>query len=171
MVVAPSRNQTSIPAKLSEDEEWTVIIDSMLLLLLLLLLLWWWCAQLYGKSYYQPEHYVSKRMLERMALPTMKDELPRLHARHVQMLPEEAEIEYLKVRGGAVTSRCKAHRQKTHAYLLSLSLLRSCGPERKPKTHVNNDFVPTATGLINKNGTPTDPHPQNYFAVTKKHQY
>ena len=54
--------------------------------------------QLYGKSYYQPEHYVSKRMLETMALPTLKEELPRLHARHAQMLHEEAEIEYLNVR-------------------------------------------------------------------------
>lgn len=53
--------------------------------------------QLYGKNYYQPEHYVSKRMLEKMALPTIKEELPRLHASHAQMLPEEAETEYLKV--------------------------------------------------------------------------
>ncbi|CAL8359112.1 unnamed protein product [Boreogadus saida] len=52
---------------------------------------------MYGKSYYQPEHYVSKRMLETMALPTLKEELPRLHARHAQMLHEEAEIEYLKI--------------------------------------------------------------------------
>lgn len=53
--------------------------------------------QLYGKNYYQPEHYVSKRMLEKLALPTIKEELPRLHASHAQMLPEEAETEYLKV--------------------------------------------------------------------------
>lgn len=54
-------------------------------------------SQLYGKNYYQPEHYVSKRMLEKLALPTIKEELPRLHASHAQMLPEEAETEYLKV--------------------------------------------------------------------------
>lgn len=53
--------------------------------------------QLYGKNYYQPEHYVSKRMLEKLALPTIKEELPRLHASHSHMLPEEAETEYLKV--------------------------------------------------------------------------
>lgn len=52
---------------------------------------------MYGKNYYQPEHYVSKRMLEKLALPTIKEELPRLHASHAQMLPEEAENEYLKV--------------------------------------------------------------------------
>ncbi|XP_047460035.1 FERM and PDZ domain-containing protein 2 isoform X2 [Mugil cephalus] len=53
--------------------------------------------ELYGKNYYQPEHYVSKRMLEKLALPSVKEELPRLHANHSQMLPEEAETEYLKI--------------------------------------------------------------------------
>ncbi|XP_049455547.1 tyrosine-protein phosphatase non-receptor type 13 isoform X2 [Epinephelus fuscoguttatus] len=53
--------------------------------------------ELYGKNYYQPEHYVSKRMLEKLALPNVKEELPRLHASHAQMLPEEAETEYLKI--------------------------------------------------------------------------
>uniref|UniRef100_H3DGI2 FERM and PDZ domain containing 2 n=1 Tax=Tetraodon nigroviridis TaxID=99883 RepID=H3DGI2_TETNG len=53
--------------------------------------------ELYGKNYYQPEHYVSKRMLEKLALPTIKEELPRLHASHAHMLPEEAETEYLKI--------------------------------------------------------------------------
>ncbi|XP_061914083.1 tyrosine-protein phosphatase non-receptor type 13 isoform X1 [Entelurus aequoreus] len=53
--------------------------------------------ELYGKSYYQPEHYVSKRMLERLALPNVKEELPRLHASHAPMGPEEAETEYLKI--------------------------------------------------------------------------
>ncbi|XP_034148806.1 tyrosine-protein phosphatase non-receptor type 13 isoform X2 [Esox lucius] len=53
--------------------------------------------QLYGRNYYQPEQYVSKRMLEKMALPTLKEELPRLHANNAQMLPEEAEMEYLKI--------------------------------------------------------------------------
>ncbi|KAM3605890.1 uncharacterized protein V6R79_006675 [Siganus canaliculatus] len=53
--------------------------------------------ELYGKNYYQPEHYVSKRMLEKLALPNIKEELPRLHASHSQMLPEEAETEYLKI--------------------------------------------------------------------------
>ncbi|XP_062256364.1 tyrosine-protein phosphatase non-receptor type 13 [Platichthys flesus] len=54
-------------------------------------------SELYGKNYYQPEHYVSSRMLEKLALPTVKEELPRLHASHAQMLPEEAETEYLKI--------------------------------------------------------------------------
>lgn len=40
---------------------------------------------------------MSKRMLEKLALPSVKEELPRLHASHAQLLPEEAETEYLKV--------------------------------------------------------------------------
>jgi hypothetical protein len=55
-------------------------------------------VQLYGRNYYQPEQYVSKRMLEKMALPTLKEELSRFHANNAEMLPEEAETEFLKVR-------------------------------------------------------------------------
>ncbi|XP_013873970.1 tyrosine-protein phosphatase non-receptor type 13 isoform X1 [Austrofundulus limnaeus] len=53
--------------------------------------------ELYGKDYYQPEHYVSRRMLEKLALPSIREELPRLHASHAHLLPEEAEIEFLKI--------------------------------------------------------------------------
>uniref|UniRef100_A0A1A7XS34 Protein tyrosine phosphatase, non-receptor type 20 n=1 Tax=Iconisemion striatum TaxID=60296 RepID=A0A1A7XS34_9TELE len=53
--------------------------------------------ELYGKDYYQPEYYVSKRMLERLALPSIREELPRLHASHAHLLPEEAETEFLKI--------------------------------------------------------------------------
>ncbi|XP_012735983.2 tyrosine-protein phosphatase non-receptor type 13 [Fundulus heteroclitus] len=53
--------------------------------------------ELYGKDYYQPEHYVSKRMLEKLAVPIIREELPRLHASHANLLPEEAETEYLKI--------------------------------------------------------------------------
>ncbi|MEQ2282379.1 hypothetical protein AMECASPLE_000046 [Ameca splendens] len=53
--------------------------------------------ELYGKDYYQPEHYVSKRMLEKLAVPIIREELPRLHASHAHLLPAEAETEYLKI--------------------------------------------------------------------------
>ncbi|XP_064176905.1 tyrosine-protein phosphatase non-receptor type 13 isoform X2 [Anguilla rostrata] len=53
--------------------------------------------QVYGKNYFQPEQYVSRRLLEKMALPCLKEELPRLHAQCFQMLPQEAELEFLKV--------------------------------------------------------------------------
>nr|XP_029496869.1 tyrosine-protein phosphatase non-receptor type 13-like isoform X1 [Oncorhynchus nerka] len=54
-------------------------------------------SELYGRNYYQPEQYVSKRMLEKMALPTLKEELSRFHANNAEMLPEEAETEFLKI--------------------------------------------------------------------------
>ncbi|XP_036403936.1 tyrosine-protein phosphatase non-receptor type 13 [Megalops cyprinoides] len=53
--------------------------------------------EVYGKKYYQPEHYISKRLLEKIALPFIREELPRLHALSTRMLPEEAEMEFLKV--------------------------------------------------------------------------
>ncbi|XP_028821880.1 tyrosine-protein phosphatase non-receptor type 13-like isoform X1 [Denticeps clupeoides] len=52
--------------------------------------------EVYGKNYFQVEHYVSKKILEKMVLPSFKEELLRLHANNAQMLPEEAETEFLK---------------------------------------------------------------------------
>lgn len=43
------------------------------------------------------EHYLSKRMIEKMALPCVRDELTKLHASNANMLQEDAEIEFLKV--------------------------------------------------------------------------
>jgi hypothetical protein len=70
-------------------------------------------VQLYGRNYYQLEQFVSKRMLEKMALPNLKEELPRLHANNAQMLPEEAETEYLKV---------GKRRDNTHKYSIQYCL-------------------------------------------------
>ncbi|TSK22776.1 FERM and PDZ domain-containing protein 2 [Bagarius yarrelli] len=53
--------------------------------------------EVYGKNYFQVEHYFSKRMIEKMALPFVREELPRLHASNANMLREVAEIEFLKV--------------------------------------------------------------------------
>lgn len=53
--------------------------------------------QVYGKNYFQMEHYIPKRVMEKMALPCVRDELPRLHASYASMLKEDAEIEFLKV--------------------------------------------------------------------------
>ncbi|TRY83635.1 hypothetical protein DNTS_003864 [Danionella cerebrum] len=52
--------------------------------------------EVYGKNYYQTEQYVSKRVIEKVALPCLREDLPRLHAINAQMLPEEAEMEFLK---------------------------------------------------------------------------
>ncbi len=43
------------------------------------------------------EQYISKRVIEKVALPCLREELPRLHANNAHMLPEEAEMEFLKV--------------------------------------------------------------------------
>ncbi|XP_009305697.1 FERM and PDZ domain-containing protein 2 isoform X2 [Danio rerio] len=54
-------------------------------------------AEVYGKNYFQTEQYISKRVIEKVALPCLREELPRLHANNAQMLPEEAETEFLKI--------------------------------------------------------------------------
>ncbi|XP_062376381.1 tyrosine-protein phosphatase non-receptor type 13-like [Sardina pilchardus] len=53
--------------------------------------------EVYGRTYFQLEQYVSKRVVEKMALPCLREELPRLHANNTHMLPEEAEMEFLKL--------------------------------------------------------------------------
>ncbi|KAK2876971.1 hypothetical protein Q8A67_021067 [Cirrhinus molitorella] len=52
--------------------------------------------EVYGKNYYQPEHYVSKSVLQKMPMPCLKEELLRLHANNANMTAEEAELEFLK---------------------------------------------------------------------------
>ncbi|XP_042593142.1 FERM and PDZ domain-containing protein 2 isoform X2 [Cyprinus carpio] len=53
--------------------------------------------EVYGKNYFQMEQYISKRVIEKAALPCLREELPRLHANNAHMLPEEAEMEFLKI--------------------------------------------------------------------------
>ncbi|XP_052007105.1 FERM and PDZ domain-containing protein 2 isoform X1 [Xyrauchen texanus] len=53
--------------------------------------------EVYGKNYFQMEQYISKRIIEKVALPCLREDLPRLHASNAQMLPEEAEMEFLKI--------------------------------------------------------------------------
>ncbi|XP_030630901.1 FERM and PDZ domain-containing protein 2 [Chanos chanos] len=52
--------------------------------------------EVYGTNYYRPEHYVSKSILKKMAMPCLKEELLRLHANNVNMVVEESELEFLK---------------------------------------------------------------------------
>ncbi|XP_049320585.1 FERM and PDZ domain-containing protein 2 isoform X2 [Astyanax mexicanus] len=52
--------------------------------------------EVYGKNYYRPEHYVSRSVLEKMALPCLKEDLLRLHANNASMIAEESELEFLK---------------------------------------------------------------------------
>ncbi|RXM36888.1 FERM and PDZ domain-containing protein 2 [Acipenser ruthenus] len=51
----------------------------------------------YGKNYFQLEHYIPGSVMEKMALTCLNEELPRLHANYSRLSAEEAEIEYLKV--------------------------------------------------------------------------
>lgn len=53
--------------------------------------------QVYGKNYFQMEHYIPKRVMEKMTLPCVRDELSILHASNANMPREDAEIEFLKV--------------------------------------------------------------------------
>ncbi|KAF4090352.1 hypothetical protein AMELA_G00050820 [Ameiurus melas] len=53
--------------------------------------------EVYGKNYFQMEHYIPKRVMEKMALHCVRDELPRLHASNANMLREDAEIEFVKI--------------------------------------------------------------------------
>ncbi|XP_055025310.2 FERM and PDZ domain-containing protein 2 isoform X1 [Misgurnus anguillicaudatus] len=53
--------------------------------------------EVYGKNYFQMEQYISKRVIEKVPLPCLRDELPRLHANNAQLLPEDAETEFLKI--------------------------------------------------------------------------
>ena len=62
------------------------------------------CAQVYGRSYYRVDHYISKSVMEKRALPSIKDELLRLHGSNAEMLSDEAELEFLKV--GSILTGC-----------------------------------------------------------------
>ncbi|GAA6092036.1 FERM and PDZ domain-containing protein 2 [Tachysurus ichikawai] len=52
--------------------------------------------EMYGREYYQPEHYIPKGMMEKMSMPCLKQELQQLHANNANMTAEESELEFLK---------------------------------------------------------------------------
>ena len=63
--------------------------------------------QVYGRNYYRPDQYVAKSIMEKRALPFLRDELIRLHNNNGQMLPDESELEFLKVMvNSCVKSSC-----------------------------------------------------------------
>ncbi|XP_071381020.1 FERM and PDZ domain-containing protein 2 [Centroberyx affinis] len=53
--------------------------------------------EVYGRNYYRPDQYVSKSVMEKRALPYIRQELLRLHTNNTQMLTDESEFEFLKV--------------------------------------------------------------------------
>uniref|UniRef100_UPI003AAA2768 FERM and PDZ domain-containing protein 2 n=1 Tax=Centroberyx gerrardi TaxID=166262 RepID=UPI003AAA2768 len=53
--------------------------------------------EVYGRNYYRPDQYVSKSVMEKRALPYIRQELMQLHTNNAQMLTDESEFEFLKV--------------------------------------------------------------------------
>ncbi|XP_033990713.1 tyrosine-protein phosphatase non-receptor type 13 [Trematomus bernacchii] len=53
--------------------------------------------EVYGRNYYRPDQYVSKSVMEKRALPYIQGELLRLHTNNAQMLPDESELDFLKL--------------------------------------------------------------------------
>ncbi|CAB1312400.1 unnamed protein product, partial [Coregonus sp. 'balchen'] len=87
-------------------------------------------------NYYQPEQYVSKRTLEKMSLPTLKEELPQFHANNAQMLPKQAKTESLssfQSRDGVPSGRPgeEAHDENIEK---DQSICRTCDSHKKPRS-------------------------------------
>ncbi|XP_073493242.1 tyrosine-protein phosphatase non-receptor type 13 isoform X5 [Phyllobates terribilis] len=51
----------------------------------------------HGLAYFRMEHYLPSRVIERLDLSYMKEELPRLHSTYAGASEKETEIEFLKV--------------------------------------------------------------------------
>ncbi|XP_031660439.1 FERM and PDZ domain-containing protein 2-like [Oncorhynchus kisutch] len=52
--------------------------------------------EVYGRNYYRPDQYVAKSVMEKRALPYLKEELLRLHVNNSTMSTDESELEFLK---------------------------------------------------------------------------
>lgn len=53
--------------------------------------------QVHGLSYFRLEHYVPARVMEKLDLSYIKEELPKLHSTYVGASEKETELEFLKV--------------------------------------------------------------------------
>nr|XP_006115399.1 tyrosine-protein phosphatase non-receptor type 13 isoform X4 [Pelodiscus sinensis] len=54
-------------------------------------------AEVHGMSYFRLEHYLPARVMEKLDLSYIKEELPKLHSTYVGASEKETEIEFLKV--------------------------------------------------------------------------
>uniref|UniRef100_A0A8C4V404 Tyrosine-protein phosphatase non-receptor type 13 n=1 Tax=Falco tinnunculus TaxID=100819 RepID=A0A8C4V404_FALTI len=54
-------------------------------------------AEVHGMSYFRLEHYVPARVLEKLDLSYIKEELPKLHSTYVGASEKETELEFLKL--------------------------------------------------------------------------
>lgn len=55
-------------------------------------------------SYFRLEHYVPARVMEKLDLSYIKEELPKLHSTYVGASEKETELEFLKVSGQQLAS-------------------------------------------------------------------
>lgn len=60
--------------------------------------------QVHGLSYFRLEHYVPARVMEKLDLSYVKEELPKLHSTYVGASEKETELEFLKVSGQQLAS-------------------------------------------------------------------
>lgn len=67
-------------------------------------------------SYFRLEHYVPARVMEKLDLPYIKEELPKLHSTYVGASEKETELEFLKVSGQQFESLMSNLRNSTWAY-------------------------------------------------------
>ncbi|XP_053559355.1 tyrosine-protein phosphatase non-receptor type 13 isoform X2 [Bombina bombina] len=54
-------------------------------------------TEVHGMSYFKLEHYLPDRVVEKLDLSYLKEELPRLHSTYAGALEKETELEFLKV--------------------------------------------------------------------------
>uniref|UniRef100_A0A8U7MJ13 Tyrosine-protein phosphatase non-receptor type 13 n=1 Tax=Corvus moneduloides TaxID=1196302 RepID=A0A8U7MJ13_CORMO len=54
-------------------------------------------AEVHGLSYFRLEHYVPARVMEKLDLSYIKEELPKLHSTYVGASEKETELEFLKL--------------------------------------------------------------------------
>ncbi|XP_027743071.1 tyrosine-protein phosphatase non-receptor type 13 [Empidonax traillii] len=54
-------------------------------------------AEVHGMSYFRLEHYVPARVMEKLDLSYIKEELPKLHSAYVGASEKETELEFLKL--------------------------------------------------------------------------
>uniref|UniRef100_A0A8C6NEC6 Tyrosine-protein phosphatase non-receptor type 13 n=1 Tax=Melopsittacus undulatus TaxID=13146 RepID=A0A8C6NEC6_MELUD len=54
-------------------------------------------AEVHGMSYFRLEHYVPARVMEKLDLSYIKEELPKLHSTYVGASEKETELEFLKL--------------------------------------------------------------------------
>ncbi|KQK81003.1 tyrosine-protein phosphatase non-receptor type 13 [Amazona aestiva] len=84
-------------------------------------------AEVHGMSYFRLEHYVPARVMEKLDLSYIKEELPKLHSTYVGASEKETELEFLKKKkitlqntSDGIKHAFQTDNSKTCQYLLHL---------------------------------------------------